>query len=42
MNVSAWAMFFSFDVMGEVGFGKDFNNLGTGVEHQAIQGIHSQ
>ncbi|KAH7076045.1 cytochrome P450 67 [Paraphoma chrysanthemicola] len=41
MNVSAWAMFFSFDVMGEVGFGKDFNNLGTGVEHQAIQGIHS-
>jgi hypothetical protein len=30
--MSAWSMFFSFDVMGEVGFGKDFNNLTSGVE----------
>jgi hypothetical protein len=41
MDVSAWAMYFSFDVMGEVGFGKDFNNLVSGVEHPAIQGVHS-
>jgi hypothetical protein len=41
MDVSAWSMFFSFDVMGEVGFGKDFNNLNTGVEHSAIKGVHS-
>lgn len=34
-------MFFSFDVMGEVGFGKDFNNLVSGVEHTAIKGVHS-
>lgn len=41
MDMSAWSMFFSFDVMGEIGFGKDFSNLATGVEHVAIQGIHS-
>ncbi|KAF2470653.1 cytochrome P450 [Lindgomyces ingoldianus] len=41
LDVSAWAMFFSFDVMGEVGFGKDFNNLVSGVEHPAIQGVHA-
>ncbi|KAF2130546.1 putative benzoate 4-monooxygenase cytochrome P450 [Dothidotthia symphoricarpi CBS 119687] len=40
MNVSSWAMYFSFDVMGEVGLGKDFNNLTSGVEHGAIQGVH--
>jgi hypothetical protein len=39
--MSAWSMFFSFDVMGEVGFGKDFNNLTSGVEHSAIKGVHS-
>lgn len=33
-------MFLSFDIMGEVGFGKDFNNLNTGVEHSAIKGVH--
>lgn len=33
-------MFYSFDVMGEVGFSKDFGNLTTGVEHSAIKPIH--
>lgn len=33
-------MLLSFDIMGEVGFGKDFNNLRTGLEHPAIKGIH--
>jgi hypothetical protein len=41
MDASKWSMFFSFDVMGEVGFGKDFSNLSTGIEHSAIQGVHS-
>jgi len=41
MDVSTWSMFFSFDVMGEVGFGKDFNNLTSGVEHPAIKGVHA-
>ena len=34
-------MFLGFDVMGDVGFGKDFNNLGSGVEHPAIKAVHS-
>jgi len=33
-------MFFSFDVMGDVGFGKDFNNLNSGAEHPAIKSVH--
>jgi hypothetical protein len=41
VNITAWSMFFSFDVMGEVGFSKDFNNLATGVEHPAIRGLHA-
>ena len=41
MEASTLSMFFSFDVMGEVGFGKDFNNLQSGVEHVAIKGVHS-
>lgn len=40
VDVSAWSMFFSFDVMGEVGLGKDFSNLSTGNEHPAIARIH--
>lgn len=33
-------MFYSFDVMGDVGFSKDFGNLTSGVEHSAIKPIH--
>jgi cytochrome P450 len=40
IDVSAWSMFFSFDVMGEVGLGKDFGNLTSGTEHPAIKGVH--
>ena len=40
IDVTTWAMFLSFDVMGDVGLGKDFDNLGTGVEHPAIKAIH--
>ncbi|ROW01204.1 hypothetical protein VSDG_02711 [Cytospora chrysosperma] len=40
VNVTDWSMFYSFDVVGEVGFSKDFGNLTTGVEHSAIKPIH--
>ncbi|OCL06104.1 cytochrome P450 [Glonium stellatum] len=40
LDVTDWSMFFSFDVMGEVGFSKDFNNLGSGTEHPAIKAVH--
>jgi hypothetical protein len=39
-DATAWSMFFSFDVMGEVGFGKSFGNLSSGVENRATQIIH--
>ncbi|KAJ5393573.1 cytochrome P450 [Penicillium crustosum] len=35
-------MFYSFDVMGLVGFGEDFNQLESGLEHYAIRGVHDQ
>lgn len=40
MDVSKWAMFYSFDVMGDVGFGKPFTNMATGHEHSAIHAMH--
>lgn len=40
LDATAWSMFLSFDIMGEVGFGKDFNNLSTGKENPAIKAIH--
>ena len=35
-------MFYSFDVIGLVGFGEDFNQLESGLEHYAIRGVHDQ
>ncbi|KAL1876456.1 hypothetical protein Daus18300_002700 [Diaporthe australafricana] len=40
INITQWAMLYSFDVLGEVALGKDFANLATGVEHSAIKPIH--
>ena len=40
VDATKWMMFFSFDVMGDVGLGKDFHTLDTGNEHPAIKGIH--
>lgn len=40
LDMSVWSMFLSFDIMGDVGFGKEFDNLTTGIEHQAIKGVH--
>ncbi|GME28827.1 putative benzoate 4-monooxygenase cytochrome P450 [Neofusicoccum parvum] len=41
LNGTAWSMYLSFDIMGEVGFGKDFGGVSSGTEHPAIKGIHS-
>lgn len=40
INITKWAMFYSFDVIGEVAFSKDFGNLMTGTEHSALIPIH--
>lgn len=40
VDVSAWSMFFSFDVMGDVGFSKDLGNMTTGQEHPALRQMH--
>ena len=36
VNLSSWFDFFSFDVMGDLSFGKSFNVLSTGKKHFAI------
>lgn len=40
-DATAWSMFLSFDVMGAVGFGKDFGCIISGTEHPAIKGVHN-
>ncbi|KAL4910296.1 hypothetical protein BDW74DRAFT_186367 [Aspergillus multicolor] len=40
LDATKWSMFLSFDIMGTVGFGKEFNNLSTGVEHPGIKAVH--
>lgn len=40
LDATAWSMFLGFDIMGEAGFGKDFNNLRTGKENPTIRAIY--
>ncbi|KAL4791151.1 cytochrome P450 [Aspergillus venezuelensis] len=40
IDATTWSMFLSFDIMGKVGFGTEFNNLSTGVEHPGIKAVH--
>ncbi|KAL6883208.1 cytochrome P450 [Trichoderma longibrachiatum] len=40
MDMTAYSMFFGFDVMGEIGFSKDFHMLESETEHPAIKGVH--
>lgn len=40
MDITKWAMLFSFDVMGEVGFSTDFQSLEKGEEHDATKPLH--
>ncbi|KAJ0426668.1 cytochrome P450 [Aspergillus carlsbadensis] len=42
LNISQWIMYFAFDVMGLVGFSKDFRQLDDAAEHAAIKELHEQ
>ncbi|KAL3462282.1 cytochrome P450 [Aspergillus heterothallicus] len=42
LNISEWTMYLAFDVMGLVGFSKDFRQLEEAVEHAAIKELHEQ
>ena len=39
-NVASWFNYLSFDIMGDVGLGKDFAGVASGQEHPAIKAIH--
>ncbi|KAK5988243.1 Cytochrome P450 monooxygenase FCK2 [Cladobotryum mycophilum] len=40
MNVSTWFNFYSFDVMGDLAFGKKFNMLKDGIVHYYMESVH--
>ncbi|KAK7949098.1 uncharacterized protein PG986_009984 [Apiospora aurea] len=40
VNATQWSMFFSFDLIGDVGYGKSFDQLATLEEHPAVKPIH--
>ncbi|KAK8039908.1 benzoate 4-monooxygenase cytochrome P450 [Apiospora rasikravindrae] len=40
VNATQWSMFFSFDMIGDVGYGKSFDQLVTLEEHPAVKPIH--
>lgn len=40
VDATLWSAMFSFDVMGDAGFGKDFGSLSSGQEHPASKEIH--
>ncbi|KAL4936547.1 hypothetical protein BDV06DRAFT_216594 [Aspergillus oleicola] len=42
LNISQWTMYLAFDVMGLVGFSKDFRQLEGAAEHAAIKELHGQ
>ncbi|CBF80338.1 protein CYP671A1 [Aspergillus nidulans FGSC A4] len=42
LNITQWTMYLAFDVMGLVGFSKDFRQLEDAVEHAAIEELHGQ
>ncbi|KAL4790551.1 cytochrome P450 [Aspergillus venezuelensis] len=42
LNISQWTIYLAFDVMGLVGFSKDFRQLEDAAEHAAIKELHGQ
>lgn len=42
VEVTQWTQYYSFDVMGEITFKKDFRQLEEGAEHYAITAMHAQ
>ncbi|POR35382.1 Tryprostatin B 6-hydroxylase [Tolypocladium paradoxum] len=41
LNMSTWFNFYSFDVMGDLAFGKSFNMLKDGVVHYYMESVHA-
>ncbi|KAH8593673.1 cytochrome P450 [Bisporella sp. PMI_857] len=41
LNVTDWFNFYSFDVMGDLAFGKSFNMLKDGVKHYFLKSLHA-
>ncbi|KAB8275495.1 cytochrome P450 [Aspergillus minisclerotigenes] len=39
LDATTWSMLFTFDIMGDIGFGKDFGNLTTGKAHPVISAV---
>jgi cytochrome P450 len=39
VDMSIWAGYFSFDIMGEIGLGKDFNSVEEGLTHKVMRGV---
>ena len=42
IEITQWAQFFTFDVMGVIAFNKDFGQLEGGAKHFAITAMHVQ
>jgi hypothetical protein len=42
IDVTQWTQYYTFDVMGEIAFQKDFRQLEDGAEHFAITAMHAQ
>jgi hypothetical protein len=40
-DISAWNNYYSFDVMGDVGFGRSWGMMESGKLHAAIQELHA-
>jgi hypothetical protein len=40
VDVTLWSLFFTFDVMGDVAFSRDFGNMKGGREHRALREMH--
>jgi hypothetical protein len=41
INMSDWFDFYGFDIMGDLGFGKSFDMLTTGVKHFFLSSMHA-
>jgi hypothetical protein len=41
IDMTTWFNFYSFDIMGDMAFGKSFNMLRDGVKHQFMTTLHS-
>jgi hypothetical protein len=40
LDVSKWSLLYGFDVMGDVGFSEEYDNMRNGVEHPAVKTLN--